>query len=461
MTESTATTTSKHGIRWGRWIGASLLFIVIGLVVAHGIWRSVSHNRLRAKLRELADADEPLVLTQLLPNGENGDDNGGNDVIAAASGLNDQSDSAREFDSVQDPAIPLTSHERKAISDALAEAAPQLQMLDSATTKPRLEWYFDPQTPAIDLALPRIKGLRGLANRLAAASLVDHESGKDDQALQRLQRVLTIARVADTHPSLVGHLVATGCQVLCAARASELAPDLRIGGGADAAPAAAVEDLIAALLDEHAPRAGYCHALRAERILQMRMLDAMFSGARPVRLYMLRAVIDANAVAMLDYTGGFVKVCDAQDLPAARAASPSLAQSPKGKSLLYMFAQIVTPAYDRAVEAQYRCMTDRRLAATALAIRWYAVEHDGHLPAKLEDLVPQYLPALPKDPMATNGRLLGYRSASSDPILYSVGTNGTDEAGSELPDPTRNARWTTEDRAIHLTRQPRRDAGEK
>jgi hypothetical protein len=60
--------------------------------------------------------------------------------------------------------------------------------------------------------------------------------------------------------------------------------------------------------------------------------------------------------------------------------------------------------------------------------------------------------------MAGDGKLLGYRSAPGEPILYSVGTNRTDEAGSERPDPSRNARWATEDRVIHLSRQPRRGA---
>ena len=73
-------------------------------------------------------------------------------------------------------------------------------------------------------------------------------------------------------------------------------------------------------------------------------------------------------------------------------------------------------------------LTHRRLAAAALAVRWYAVEHDGRLPASLEELVPRYLPAVPLDPMA-KGRPLGYSPDPARPMVYSVGENGIDNGG--------------------------------
>ena len=76
-------------------------------------------------------------------------------------------------------------------------------------------------------------------------------------------------------------------------------------------------------------------------------------------------------------------------------------------------------------------MTERRLAAVALATRLYYVEN-GKWPASLDELAPKYLPAVPDDPMAS-GKRIGYVAEEARPRIYSVGENGTDEGGSGAP----------------------------
>jgi hypothetical protein len=87
------------------------------------------------------------------------------------------------------------------------------------------------------------------------------------------------------------------------------------------------------------------------------------------------------------------------------------------------------------------------MAAIALAIRLYESDF-GHRPATLDELVPTYLPTLPVDPMAADGRTFGYKPEGVDPflpwkaddgselrlnrrvpILYSVGDNAVDDDG--------------------------------
>src|SRR5258706_326103 len=69
---------------------------------------------------------------------------------------------------------------------------------------------------------------------------------------------------------------------------------------------------------------------------------------------------------------------------------------------------------DRPVEHTFRAITTRRLAAVALAMRLYASEHEGKLPAKLEDLVPRYLPQVTNDALAS-GRKIGYVAEADRP----------------------------------------------
>jgi hypothetical protein len=73
-----------------------------------------------------------------------------------------------------------------------------------------------------------------------------------------------------------------------------------------------------------------------------------------------------------------------------------------------------------------RDLAKTRLLICDLAIRAYSLEH-GRNPAKLTDLVPDYLPEVPKDPFGS-GQIL-YRLAPNGYLLYSVGVDGLDDGG--------------------------------
>jgi hypothetical protein len=69
--------------------------------------------------------------------------------------------------------------------------------------------------------------------------------------------------------------------------------------------------------------------------------------------------------------------------------------------------------------------------AAELAVRAYQVE-TGELPDSLEELVPRYLNAVPRDPF--RDAPLQYWRMASDYIVYSVGADGQDDGGLPGPD---------------------------
>ncbi len=71
-----------------------------------------------------------------------------------------------------------------------------------------------------------------------------------------------------------------------------------------------------------------------------------------------------------------------------------------------------------------------RLLAAELALRSYQSEQ-GHPPARLDDLVTNYLSRAPQDPFT--GRALIYRPQSTNWLLYSVGPDGVDDGGRPAP----------------------------
>jgi hypothetical protein len=166
-----------------------------------------------------------------------------------------------------------------------------------------------------------------------------------------------------------------------------------------------------------------------------------------------------NARAMLEHMTVLIPALEEPDLPATLAKLPA---KPKSSNPFNAMSQILIPALERAIETHHRLTSDRRLAATVLAIRWYQLDHNGQRPAKLEDLVPKYLPAVPKDSLLRD-KPLGYLPDSPRPRLYSAGENNLDDNGSDdfihpYPDGRKAERgdeWRTLDRCVFLDRQPR------
>ena len=62
---------------------------------------------------------------------------------------------------------------------------------------------------------------------------------------------------------------------------------------------------------------------------------------------------------------------------------------------------------DRYFQQWFRSLGQRRVTAISLAAQLYRADH-GRWPARLEELVPAYLPVLPADPFHADGRPVGY-----------------------------------------------------
>ena len=83
-------------------------------------------------------------------------------------------------------------------------------------------------------------------------------------------------------------------------------------------------------------------------------------------------------------------------------------------------------AMRRAAEKHNRVLACERLLAVELALRCYQAEK-ARPPARLAELVPNYLSQVPPDPFT--GQPLVYRPQGSNWLLYSIGPDGVDDGG--------------------------------
>ncbi|MBI5386152.1 MAG: hypothetical protein HZA90_15890 [Verrucomicrobia bacterium] len=158
---------------------------------------------------------------------------------------------------------------------------------------------------------------------------------------------------------------------------------------------------------------------------------------------------DQDKARLLQQHGSFIKA--AREVSATHSLAAVKAMIPQNTDELWEFGEPQrhkTGVYDRcrflvasrSVEYAWSsiskaCTADawRTLAVTAIALQRYQLRH-GKLAPTLDALVPEFMSAVPLDPM--DGKLLRYRlNADGRFTLYSVGDDGVDNGGDASPKP--------------------------
>jgi hypothetical protein len=103
------------------------------------------------------------------------------------------------------------------------------------------------------------------------------------------------------------------------------------------------------------------------------------------------------------------------------------AMSPPSK--LMIFSRMLLPALGKAMQRDGDHTARIRTAQTAIAIERFRRAHNGELPTDLNELVPTYLPALPRDPF--DGQPLRFKPRTTGYVVYSIGSDLRDDGGAE------------------------------
>ena len=104
-----------------------------------------------------------------------------------------------------------------------------------------------------------------------------------------------------------------------------------------------------------------------------------------------------------------------------------------------MLQRLLYPSLDRSATMAAEAEARHRLGNLALAATAYRIKH-GELPAKAEDLVPEFITVVPKDPF--DGERMRMLATGEGILLYSIGADMKDNGGSE---------WNEKDETGDLT----------
>ena len=324
----------------------------------------------------------------------------------------------------------------------LAASAEALKLARRARGLPGVDWQVDYTSPAVAVLLPHLADSRELARLLVLAAHHAHESGDDAEAVEYLRDLHALARAVRQPPTLITYLV--GIVIDCCGHDAmeRIAPRLAFGETKGQAPRRAVRAWLADLLDESRFAAAIREAYVGERSFahdtcqrlargEMSLTQLGGSAPTPVeKLFggLVKPRVVRDHAWMLDFYNRTIAAAEKPTFPAAMAALPALPAANPAWARKHPIAACLLPSSERSFATHFEVLAFRRMAAVALAMRLFEVDR-GKRPAKLADLVGEYLPAVPDDPFVAQPSPIRYVPDPAEPLLYSVNQDGIDDAG--------------------------------
>ncbi len=459
--DSLSLNTSLHFLLLPRRLGV-LAFIFFSFAFGATIRADDALDQKVAQIKKSGEPIEPADFNLLaIPD----DQNAAVDLLQAGKAVNTKTPAWVAYDKINDTTATLTDSQAATLRKLAAENAKVFALIDQAMTRKSVDWKVRLTSPVMATLLPYLNDQRTLANLLQADALLHQHDHASADALADVSRLLFVGRAVDQQGFVVGHLVSIGIEAVASSTAELIAPDLTIGPAPAASPEQ-VKQLITELLNDAPSRKGMSNGLLMERMDNLDFIRCVIDGkvTRPQFQKLLGPKTDfaaltpesagASGVLLLPYLTDVLRVFEsADDLPTFESRCPRVPAAIDADPRKYAVANLMSPSFDRIALTHYRGVTTRHFAAVTLAVRAYAIERDNKPPAQLTDLVPEYFPTVPSDPMAA-GAPLQYVADKS--IVYSVGDDGIDDGGSEKPTGKGAGRWQTEDNVLHLDRQPRK-----
>lgn len=329
----------------------------------------------------------------------------------------------------------------------LEQYQPALQYLRQMRETERSAWPNHSITntgePGTNISLSQ---MRQMAKIATLAAIV--QSSNDDivSGVEQLRDAIRIADIVAQRSGLISILVAAGIEQFVCMHVCEVVPDVQsldLSHSQRQIIATSIRGLIEELLlsDIYRNWRRAQFGERAELLAQMESLcesDRRFAHEvwkitftqikfyRPL-LKPLWKLNTANSIPRFSKEANLREMREATKLYASDRAD-KFPLEPRLATSLTRAGDFL--GFDNTFRHFLVAKTRRNLAAIALAIRLYQLDHEGDYPASLAELVPAYLPAIPRDFMNPEGGGVRYMPQRAIPYVYGFGRNGEDDIDS-------------------------------
>ena len=427
-------------------MGCVIFVVVLALILLGGYtaYRLILKARVRAELEWFAEAGYPTTLEELdawyptPPPGENAADI----YMEAFQNLAEAAEADLPFLPMVGEADlpptgePLPEEMKQAIARYLDANREALRLLHQAAAYEQCRYPID-LTAGFEAILPHVDSMRAGTRLLALEAITHAEQDNAPGAAQSIRSALALAESPRSEPTLISQLLHWACYEIAVetlefalattsftdqqlsemssalAEADSWWPDRRAWVG----EAILVSDAFNMSLEELA-NVGLWYTRSGG---QARWVLYVGSGARELdHLALLRLWRQLLESFDLPYRE---RIQTVRDLEAQLERLP-----------FYCIVTLMTmPAFGAAAESEGSTRAEMRAAQVALAVERCRLAH-GDLPARLEDLVPDYLDGVPLDPF--DGAPLRYKRTEKGYVVYSIGPDGVDDGGQKAPEGT-------------------------
>jgi hypothetical protein len=344
------------------------------------------------------------------------------------------------------------------VDELLSSCQGAVDLCRQAAARKKAYWAIKHTTPGFSSRIPSLLPQRRLVRLLCLLAERQADKGQSDEALQSLILAEAAARAYDGENALLMHLFRMSCLDRVVTTAGEIAPQVELAGPGPSAAREVLRMLIGRFLQDSSSRPlqeGFVHeaAIAIDSVEYCSNHPSEFwklyagtpGGLEPVAY--LKPATTVDEALIVSQLHKLIELAEKEQM--AGQLPPSILDHP-GVSLR-LFAHLVGVLRNplgRAVQITAENMALCRLAAIRLAMRLFELER-GRTAASLDELVPDYLPAVPADPMDPNGGPIRAKLNDPDPRIYSLGDNGLDDGGTGTP-----GFWHDPDIVMYLKPKP-------
>ena len=278
------------------------------------------------------------------------------------------------------------------------------------------------------MLLPDTQSVRAAARLLALEAHVRAHRGDAHGAAESILAMLSAGESLRQEPIIVSQLVHIAVQGMASGTAEKLVS----GAPFAEADLARLQARFQGLNNDE----GMLRALMGERAMGVQAIRnpaSAFGGGGPPGPVAALVAGDHAVQLYLDWMDQVIAAAR-QPLPGrldqVAAVEAGIRESLGGASpitrLRSTMPALLLPALQAAMAAGARGNATAQVTAAGIAAQRFRLKH-GKLPARLEDLVPGFLPAVPMDPF--DGRPLRWVVKGDELVVYSIGRNRIDEGG--------------------------------
>ena len=426
------------------WLKRIAILTLLFITFVIGSWFWMNHRaerRLAAEIREWKKEGLPIETKDFEQPSVPDDENAAVALILAVHAIADMTAWEKASDADDFNKYPWNAQTLAVAEDTTAVNYEVLHSLRAARRLTRVRWdvvpYKDFGKSKGDPHRIDYKPIRDLANIIRTAAIAAHLRGDDAAFLEYLHDLQFIAETTARNVNIVSQLIACGIDALAAGMTGIVAGELRLETPPLRAEARA--RMAAWSIPGRFPSKSLTTAAEASLLLEFlldlnslavirtenpstgeRVEAALLLGMKPNRTQFI--------VDMLSYMRRLAHSAHQQHWVAASTvlanSSPPTLLMPANVEPLASIIEATTPTEvvmnDRYLQSFFQYEMRLNVAVLHLACRLYAIDHGGHYPENLAELVPDYLPAIPVDPFNANGKTFLLHTGTTQPFFYAL-----------------------------------------